>query len=69
MFRAIEGIHVPTRYDLGVEEIQAIDYVCGEVRRFFPEYAYSVAGMYFDYGFVKGMRYAKAQFKKKQKKV
>ena len=45
MFRAIESIHVPTRYDLCVEEIQAIDYVCGEVRRCFPEYAYSVAGM------------------------
>ena len=68
MFRAIKSIHVPTRYDLCVGEIWAIDYVCGEIRRCFPEYVYSVAGMYFNYGFVKGMRYAKAVFKRKQKK-
>ena len=69
MSRAIESVHLPTRYDLGIEEIRAIDYVCGGASRCFPEYAFSVAGMYFDYGFVKGMRYAKAQFKKRQKKV
>ena len=41
----------------------------GDMVMLFSEYAFSVAGMYFDYGFVKGMRYAKAQFKKRQKKV
>lgn len=65
MFSAINKVKMPTRYDLTVGEIQAIDLVCGEIRRFFPEYAYSVAGKYFDYGFVKGMRYAKARAKKK----
>lgn len=57
MFRAIESGPVPTRYDLRVEEIRAIDYVCGGASRCFPEYAFSVAGMYFDYGFVKGVRW------------
>ena len=65
MFNAIKKVKMPTRYDLTVGEIQAIDFVCGEIRRFFPEYAYSVAGKYFDYGFVKGVRYATAQAKKK----
>ena len=69
MSRAIESVRVPTQYDLRVEEIRAIDYVCGGASRCFPEYAFSVAGMHFDYGFVKEMRYAKVQFKKRQKKV
>ena len=66
MFRAIESVHVPARYDLGIEEIRAIDYVCGGASRFFPEYAFSVEGMYFDYGFVKGVRWGKAGVKRKK---
>ena len=50
-------------------DVRTIDYVCGGASRCFLEYAFSGAGMYFDYGFVKEMRYAKAQFKKRQKKV
>lgn len=65
MFNAIKKVKMPTRYDLSIGEIEAIDFVCGEISRCFPEYAYSVAGKYFDYGFVKGMRYAKARAKKK----
>lgn len=68
MFNAIKTVDIPTRYDLCVEEIRAIDFVCGGVSRCFPEYSYSVAGKYFHYGFVKGMRCAKAQAKKKQQK-
>ena len=67
MFNAIKTIDVPARYDLCVGEIWAIDFVCGGIRQWFPEYAYSVASKYFNYGFVKGVRYAKAQAKKKQK--
>lgn len=67
MFNAINAIDMPTRYDLTVGEIQAIDFICGGIRRFFPEYAYSVAGKYFTYGFVKGVRYATARAKKKLK--
>ena len=67
MFNAIETINVPTRYDLCIEEILAVDFVCGGISQCFPEYAYSVASKYFNYGFVKGVRYAKAQAKKKQK--
>ena len=66
MFNAIDNVEIPTRYDLSVGEIQAIDFVCGGVRRYFPEYAYSVANKYFDYGFVKGMRYATACAKKRK---
>ncbi len=65
MFSAIKKVKIPTRYDLSIGEIEAIDFVCGEISRCFPEYAYSVASKYFDYGFVKGMRYATAQSKKK----
>ena len=65
MFNAIKKVKMPTRYDLSIGEIEAIDFVCGEISRCFPEYAYSVASKYFDYGFVKGMRCAKAQAKKK----
>ena len=68
MFNAIKTIDMPTRYDLCIEEIRAIDFVCGGVSRCFPEYAYSVSDKFFKYGFVKGMRYAKAQAKKKQQK-
>lgn len=68
MFNAIKTIDVPTRYDLEIGEIQAIDCICGGISRYFPEYAFSVAGNYFKYGFVKGMRYAKAKAKKKQNK-
>ena len=67
MFNAIKTIDVPIRYDLSIEEILAIDFVCGGISRCFPEYAYSVAGKYFKYGFVKGVRYVKAQSKKKQR--
>ena len=67
MFNAIKTVDIPTRYDLTVGELQAIDFVCGGIRRYFPEYAYSVAGAYFKYGFVKGKRYEKACAKKKQK--
>lgn len=66
MFNAIENVEIPTRYDLSLGEIQAIDFICGEISRCFPEYAYSVACKYFDYGFVKGMRYATARAKKKK---
>ncbi|MBR2924846.1 MAG: helix-turn-helix transcriptional regulator [Clostridia bacterium] len=64
MFNAIKTVDVPIRYDLSIGEIQAIDFICGEVSRFFPEYAYSVACKYFKYGFVKGTRYAKRKKKK-----
>ena len=67
MFNAIKTVNIPSRYDLSIGEIEAIDFVCGEIRRYFPEYAYSVACKYFDYGFVKGMRYATARAKKKHK--
>lgn len=67
MFSAIKSINIPTRYDLGIEEIRAIDFICGGISRCFPEYAYSVACKYFKYGFVKGLRYGTAQAKKKQK--
>jgi len=67
MFNAINSIDMPARYDLCIGEILAIDFVCGGIRRYFPEYAYSVADKYFKYGFVKGMRYAKAQARKKNK--
>ena len=66
MFNAIKNVEIPTRYDLMIDEIQAIDFICGEVRRCFPEYAYSVACKYFKYGFVKGQRYAMARAKKKK---
>lgn len=65
MFNAIKKVKIPIRYDLSLGEIQAIDFVCGGIRRYFPEYAFSVACKHFDYGFVKGMRYATAQSKKK----
>lgn len=66
MFNAIDTVDVPTRYDLCVGEIRAIDFICGGISRCFPDYAYSVACKYFKYGFVKGTRYATACAKKKQ---
>lgn len=66
MFNAIDSVDIPTRHDLCAEEIWAIDFICGGVRRCFPEYAYSVACKYFKYSFVKGMRYVTARAKKKQ---
>lgn len=67
MFNAIKVIDIPTRYDLSIAEMEAIDIICGGISRCFPEYAYSAAYNYFKYGFVKGSRYATAQAKKKQK--
>lgn len=66
MFNAINTVDIPTRYDMTIGEIEAIDFVCGEVRRYFPEYAFSVANKYFDYGFVNGMRCAKARTQQKK---
>ncbi len=68
MFNAIKTVDVPIRYDLSIGEIRAIDFSCGEISRFYPEYAYSVACKYFKYGFVKGQRYATARAKKKMTK-
>ncbi len=65
MFNTIKKVEIPTRYDLTIGEIEAIDSVCGGIRHYFPEYALSVACKYFKYGFVKGIRYATAQSKKK----
>lgn len=68
MFDAIHTIDIPERYDIGTEEIKAIDFICGGVARCFPEYALSAASKYFSYGFANGMKYAKAQVKKAIKK-
>ena len=68
MFDAINSIHIPARYDISTDEIMAIDLVCGEISRCFPQYTFDVANYYFCYGFVKGSRYAKSQAKKKVKK-
>ena len=51
-----------------VEEIKAIDFICGGVARCFPEYALGVANKYFSYGFANGMKCAKAQARKKAQK-
>ena len=67
MFNAIKNVEIPARYDLMVDEIKAIDIVCGEASRCFPEYAFSVACKYFKYGFIKGQRYATARAKKKKR--
>lgn len=68
MFDAINSVSIPSRYDISTDEIRAIDLVCGEISRCFPQYAFDVANYYFCYGFVKGSRYAKALEKKKAKK-
>ena len=68
MFDAIHTVDIPSRYDISTDEIQAIDCVCGEVSRCFPEYMLKAANHFFCYGFVKGSRYAKAQAKKAIKK-
>lgn len=64
MFDAIHTIEIPERYDIGAEEIKAIDFICGGVSKCFPEYALSVASKYFNYGFAKGIKCAKAQKKR-----
>lgn len=68
MFDAINTVDIPLRYDIGIEEIKAIDFVCGGIIKCFPEYALSVANNYFSYGFANGMKYAKTQARKKAKK-
>ena len=68
MFDAINSVSIPARYDISTDEIKAIDLVCGEISRCFPQYAFDVANYYFCYGFVKGSRYARALAKKKSKK-
>lgn len=68
MFDAIHTVEIPARYDLGSNEIQAIDYICGGVAKCFPEYAFAVANKYFCYGFANGMKCAKAQARKKAQK-
>lgn len=68
MFDAIHTVDIPERYDIGTEEIKAIDFVCGGVARCFPEYALDVANKYFSYGFANGMKCAKAQARKKAQK-
>jgi len=52
---------------MSIEEIKAIDILCGGISKYYPDYAFDVAIHYFSHGFVKGTRYAKAQIKKKQK--
>lgn len=64
MFDAINTVDIPVRYDLGIDEIRAIDYICGGISKCFPEYAFDVANKYFCYGFAKGLKCAKAQAKK-----
>ena len=68
MFDAINAVKIPARYDINTGEITAIDCVCGEVSRYFPDYMLNVVNHSFCYGFVKGSRYAKAQAKKQSKK-
>lgn len=68
MFDAIHTVDIPARYDIGTEEIKAIDFICGGVARCFPEYALAVANKYFCYGFANGMKCAKAQARKKAQK-
>ena len=68
LFTTIENVHVPTRYDMTVNEVIAIDFKNGQVSRCFPDYAYAVANDYFSYGFLKGARYAKAEAKRSIKK-
>ena len=68
MFDAINTVDIPLRYDLGIEEIKAIDFVCGNIIKCFPEYALSVANNYFCYGFANGMKYAKTQARKTTQK-
>ena len=46
---------------------RAIDYVCGGASRCFLEYVFSVAGRYFDYGFVKGLRWGKGAIEEETK--
>lgn len=68
MFDAIHTIEIPERYDIGTEEIEALDFVCGNVSKCFPEYTLWLSSNCFSYGFAKGMKYAKAQARKKAQK-
>ena len=68
VFDAANTVDIPSRYDIGTDEIQAIDCVCGEVSRMFPDYMLKAAHYFFCYGFAQGSRYAKNQAKKGNKK-
>ena len=65
MFDTINNVHIPARYNIGNDEIEAIGFVHGQISKIFPKYTHEVANDYFCYGFAKGLRYAKAETKKK----
>ena len=68
VFDKIFSVEIPSRYDIGTEEIKAIDCVCGELIKCFSDYALKAAHYYFNYGFAQGSRCAKNQAKKGIKK-
>lgn len=68
LFDTINSVDIPTRYDLSTDDIMAIDKVCGEISRCFPEYALGVAHNYFNYGFAMGSKCTLAAVKKTTKK-
>ena len=67
LFDAIGSVKIPNRYDLGTDEIEAIDLINGNIKRCFPEYVFNASYDFYKYGFLKGTRYAKAVAKKKAK--
>ena len=68
LFNAISSVVIPGRYDLGIEDMEAIDFVNGNIKRCFPNYVFSASYAFYKYGFLKGTRYAKAEAKRKAKK-
>ena len=65
LFDAINSVSVPTRYDIGNEDVAAIDFVHGKMLKMFPE-TFGAYMDFFKYGFLKGMRYATNEMKRKK---
>lgn len=65
LFTKIEQAKIPPRYDIKIKEILAIDARNGQIGRCFPDYAFGVCSDYFSLGFLRGMRCAKANSRRK----
>ncbi|MBQ8724947.1 MAG: hypothetical protein IJY74_04660, partial [Oscillospiraceae bacterium] len=68
LYAELDAVETPGNYDIFTSEVEAIDARHGQIGRYFPEYAIGVSGDYFNLGFMKGVKYAKAEARKKAKK-
>ena len=66
LYKTIEQVKIENlRYDLGIEDIEAIDFKYGNIKNIFPQYVFEASYDFFKYGFLKGTRFAANEAKRK----